>query len=153
MTQTPAELLESAAENAVAAFDPGIPIEHHARRLISEETELIEALTPVWQLREVMRILRAKRSDLSRRHREQEQYLLPGFERLPMRIAGLDGRRNQLANATYKELRAYLAVLHKRHRDNAQITQVKALLELVEKYKHKTPKITVREVCEKEAAR
>jgi hypothetical protein len=150
-TTSAAQMLDAAIENAVIAAEPGLQIEDQAKRLISEETEIIEALTPEWQIREVVRLLRMKRLEFARKDQPQKQFLLPGFERVPQRILIRDGKRKPLEGATYRQLRDYFKALRKRAYDNAKLTQVKALMELVWKYAQDTPAITVKQVCEREA--
>ena len=150
---TPEQGLEMAAENAAIAAEPGMSIERQAARLIVEEAALIAELTPVWQLRAVVRAIRLKRKELAKRSRTRNQFLLPGFDALPQRIDIRGGKRNQLQDATYRQLRDYFEVLRKRSRYPRRIVQLKALMQLVLGYARKTPGIKVSRVMQLEAER
>lgn len=152
-TTTPAQLLAEVIENAVIAAKPGVTIDAQASLLISEERALIDANTPAWQHREVVRLLRAKRLELARKRRAEDQYVLPGFEGLPQRIVIREGKRRPLARATYRQLRDYFEFLRKRQLNNPRLTQVKALVQLVQGYARMEPGITVKEVWERESAK
>ena len=152
-TRTPAQILDAAIENSLISAKPGEGIDAQAKRVISEQKEQIDALTPDWQLREVLRGFRLKRLELARRRRAEDQYLLPGFDRLPQRITIRDGKTRPLDKATYRQLRDYFEVLRKRERYSPKILQVKTLMERLWPYAKETPGITVREVCVKEAAK
>jgi hypothetical protein len=150
---TPEQELEMAAENAAIAAEPGISVERQAERLIAEESALIAKLTPIWQLRAVARAIRSKRAEIAKRDRARNQFLLPGFDALPQRIDIRGGKRNQLQDATYRQLRDYFEVLRKRSRYPRRIVQLKALMQLVLGYARKTPGIKVSKVMQLEAER
>lgn len=143
--------LEKAIENVILESETDTNIEAQTAIVIQENGEIIEALTAEWQFQQVLRMVRKKRLEIKRKARIEEQYLLPGFEELPERITITNGQRRPLADATYHQLREYLAVLHKRHRAARRVQQIKALMELVRKYQIDEPGITVREVCNREA--
>src|SRR5208283_4088687 len=101
--------------------------------MFGEQSAEIEALTPQWQRREVLRIIRRIQQQISEREAEADQYLLPGFEDLPRRIR-LNGKRQHLATATYATLCEYLEVQERHQLENSRIIALRAMVDLMKKY-------------------
>jgi len=95
-------------------------------------------------------MIRSKRKELAKRQAEENQLMLPGFEKIPQQITIRDGKRRPLEDATYKQLGQYLRVLRRQARDDSRIRQLQALMELVQPYVANNPGITVKEVCLRE---
>jgi hypothetical protein len=144
------KLLEEAVAKALSGPGSAAYLGDQVLALIANKAEIIAVLTPEWQRREVVKVFHRKKLEL-RRRRAPEQTMLPGFEHLPRRISIADGRQKPLHEATYRQLREYLAVLHDRHREDPRVAEVKALVELVQAYAAKNPGITVAEVFERES--
>jgi hypothetical protein len=140
-----------ALENAIVKKLAEIPISRGnlLAVILGEQSAEIEALTPQWQRREVLRIIRRIQQHIAERETEADQYLLPGFEDLPRRIR-LDGKRQHLATATYATLCEYLEIQERHQLENPRIIALRAMVSLMKKYARHEPEITVREVCERE---
>ena len=143
-----------AIENAIVKKLAEIPISRGnlLAVILGEQSAAIDALTPQWQRREVLRIIRRIQQQISEREAEADQYLLPGFENLPRRIR-LDGKRQHLATATYATLCAYLELQEQHQSNNPRIIALRAMVGLMKKYARHEPDITIREVCEREGDR
>ena len=138
-------------ENAIVKKLAEIPISRGnlLAVILDEQLAEIQTLTPRWQSREVLRIIRRIQQQISEREAEADQYLLPGFEDLPRRIR-LDGKRQHLATATYATLCEYLEIQEQHQLENPRIIALRAMVDLMKKYARHEPQITVREVCERE---
>lgn len=145
------ELFDSAVETSIISSPISMKIESQAAILIDEERGLIDLLTPIWQVQAVCRLIRLKRKKMADAGGIENQFMLPGFERIPLRITIRDGKRRPLEDATYRQLAQYLHVLRRQARDNSRIQQLQALMGLVRPYMEDNPGITVKEVCLRES--
>jgi cytochrome P450 len=146
LAQTVEQRMDAAVSDALAGSGPDVEIDQLARRVITENA----ALLGEYLFQEVVRRLRREKIRQARQDRDHYQLPLPGFERLPQTIR-LAGKRRPLQDATYRELRQYLAALHQRHREDPKIAEVQKLIDMVKKYAANAPRITVKEAAELEA--
>lgn len=81
---------------------------------------------------------------------DRAQYLLPGFEHLPLKISTRDRKKLNLLDANYRRVRDYYWLLKRRQSDrngnDRKIAEAKALMDLMQKHAAKDERITVREV-------
>jgi hypothetical protein len=151
-TSEPFKQALQALENAIVKKLAETPISRGnlLAVILGEQSTEIEALTPQWQRREVLRIIRRIQQQISEREAEADQYLLPGFEDLPRRIR-LNGKRQHLATATYATLCEYLEIQERHQLENPRIIALRAMVKLMKRYVRDEPEITMREVCERES--
>jgi hypothetical protein len=78
------------------------------------------------------------------------QLLLPGFEHLPLKVPGLQGKRIALLDANFRRLRDYYRSLTKGHdarkKNDPRVIETKALMEKMRKRSRTEKGITVRQV-------
>jgi hypothetical protein len=115
---------------------------------------LLEALKDVLVLDFLKKTVRAERRKQTATDRAQLR--LPGFELMPQTIqTEANGPRIELADAIYREVRAYCKLLGKRQtiqaRNNAKLKQARALRDKMQQYAKNEPGITVRQVLLLEA--
>jgi hypothetical protein len=77
---------------------------------------------------------------------KHEQYQLPGFEHLPLRVLGKRKKRLELLNATYEDVRDWVKRMSARKPDTPKVTEAKALLEKMRVAARTDRGITVRRV-------
>ena len=153
-----ANALDGQIENALILAGSGGSIRSISESVIRDNSDLIEALRDEWIIEHVGRLVTRKRAEMSAAERSK-QIPLPGFELIPLNLRYTEhGRRRSqgLLSATHWQLRGYLAEIRKRQAGSARIAQIKALMELVEKWKKKlrtTRQLTVAEAMEREAAK
>jgi hypothetical protein len=73
-----------------------------------------------------------------------EQYQLPGFEHLPLRIRGTRNREVDLLDATYKGVKEWIKHLNAQRRNDPRMKEAKALLEKMREASKRQRGITVR---------
>ena len=134
------QLLDAALDNA----EPGFGLVRLAGQVFDEKNAALEALIKQWAIERILTLLRRKRLERGRK----TQLRLPGFEAIPLRVPGADGKGRPLLRSTYEDLRRYhVAVQAKAERD-PKLVQLEALMKLMSKHRGKG--ITVQEVLERE---
>lgn len=120
--------------------------------IAEEQFAAIETLIPLWKYRMLQRAIGSVERKMRKEDRA-EQYPLPGFDCIPLRLE-IGEKQPRLSAATEPTILEYLAQEEaKRRVDTPRITQLRALAKLMKKYTPTEPEITVREVFEREAAR
>ena len=119
--------------------------------LTDHEQSLIQRLTPHWQYKAILRVIRRIRLHLARENPGQQQYPLPGFEDMGERVR-IEGHEKRFAALTYELALAHVRELEADGKANsARIGRMHELLSLMEPYSRLEPEITVREVCQRES--
>jgi hypothetical protein len=139
-------LLEKAVETAIYENRRDMPLMELRDQIWTDQAEIVQVLSPFWERAQILHMIRKARRKLN----PPEQFLLPGFEALPL-VFRVEKRKLHLAQATQSDLQAYLDAMQRQIHEDARVSQIKKLLQLVAKYARKEPEITVREVCQREA--
>ena len=120
--------------------------------LTDQETALIQRLTPHWQYKAILRIIRRMRLHLTRKNPDTPQYPLPGFEDMGERVR-INGHEKRFAALTHELAIAHVRELEGNVKANStRIARMHELISMMEPYSRTDPNITVREVCEREAS-
>ena len=107
-----------AAEAAVAC-EPKLPAAGIAELVLNgADADVAEEMGQILLLRHFATMAREIRAEQLRR--EREQYLLPGFDHLPARIAIGKNRRVFIRQANLTQLRNYLRALNRSHRNRRE---------------------------------
>lgn len=127
---------------------PDVPSTILAAELAGElDTEFFHDLGNYLVTAFFLRLVRAERSKA--RRAQQDQMLLPGFERLPVKIK-VFRRTVALGAATTRQVREFVRLLVREHHDRLKadpvLNQARGLLALMEQHAAKNERITVNEV-------
>lgn len=124
-----------------------------AEGIYDSEPELMEQLKRPWMVDRLLWMVSRKRRNRRRVQRGDDQLTLPGFEGLPRSIFLPDGHRKSLDDANVTQVRAHLNMLRNRLKHHPKIEQMEAVLELMRKYSGEQPRITWAEVKRREFER
>jgi hypothetical protein len=125
---------------------PKTPAIQIAETMYQDRDEFAEALSAIL-LKDFYRhgIVAERRKQASE---QRAQFLLPGFEHLPVIITGYKGKRVKLLDANISSVRTYCWMLGKaaaaRVKNDAKLEEARALLRKMKA--RKDPGVTVREV-------
>jgi hypothetical protein len=108
-----------------------------ARRIFDAEPDLMERLREPWMLARLEGIIKQKRNAIP----VEGQLTLPGMPALPRIIRLKNGSRPPFDEATIAQLREYRDILEKRRPPRLRI--VKRMIEVMEPYAAKNPKVKV----------
>jgi hypothetical protein len=140
-------------ENAQIEYSKLPAVQVAEKALESAEPDVVAQYGRVLLLGDLQRRIRAVRLKEARAARPQ--FSFPGLEKLPPRITVADGTRCKLQDARITQLRAYLKVLNRQHKDrrsaDPRIVETKSLIKVVTRHSRKHRNITVGEVAVIEA--
>jgi hypothetical protein len=129
----------------------GLPPSSCAERFYDSHSALMERLKRPWLITRLTNMIKnGMRQGWSKFEVEKQQLNLPGFETLPRRIFLSNGTRKLLDTVTIGEIRQHIKMLRHRFRNDPKIKQMEAVLALMGKYTSTKPRITWREVKQRE---
>jgi hypothetical protein len=122
-----------------------------AEQFYNSHPQLMEKLKRPWLVQRLTKMIKNGTHQGWPKLEFDSQMNLPGFEDLPRRIFLRDGRRKLLDKATVGDIRQHIKMLRDRFLQRPKIKRMEAVLELMEKYSKIKPKITWREVKQRES--
>jgi hypothetical protein len=130
---------DEAVQNALIS-EPDLPSIQIAERLAKEAMAHPDFIENFFR-RFFFRSLKQSREKAARA--KHEQYRLPGFEHLPIRIQGAK-EKVELLDATYRGVREWVKHLNAKSWETPRMKEAKALLEKMHEAAKRDPGITVR---------
>jgi len=137
--------LATAIETSILLSPKSLSSMDLAKRILESEKQLVEQFQESWVLERLSWMVSRRITEIHRI--DENQYLLPGFERLPRRLA-IRGHRTFLRDANLDHLKSYREILSQKQIRGwkAKMEPVDRLIDIIIPYDKKQHGITVAQV-------